>query len=344
MNTKVDVEISHDESAVPGAALDDVAVLSRRPRSERWGNPFTIVRSRANPLPGGRPPESIPAATDAHAPFTIIRRDDTGTLALGDNLAFVQALPDGSCDLIYADPPFMTERRRTTGRDATGFDDRFGASIDAYLAFLRPRCDQMRRLLSERGSLYLHLDWRTVHEVKVMLDGVFGRRNFLNDIIWHYRTGGGSRKWFARKHDTILLYAKHAGRHTFHVQRAGQYRTDGLLHDAAGRPFKKTRNGPLYFHPGGPALTDVWDIPFLSTVSRERTGYPTQKPLALLERIIESSSNENDVVADFFCGSGTTPAAAQRLGRRWIACDVLHEAVRIAAERLGLPALPSVQG
>ncbi|NOT01072.1 MAG: site-specific DNA-methyltransferase [Phycisphaerales bacterium] len=330
------VETSSDETAVVGADLNHAIVVPHPSRSAGSGNPLTIVRSCENPISHGCPPESTPVACAGHAPFTIVHHDASGTLAIGDNLPFMQSLPDGSCDLIYADPPFMTERRRTTGRDAAGFDDRFGASIAAYLAFLRPRSEQMHRLLSERGSLYLHLDWRTVHDAKVMLDGVFGRRNFLNDIIWHYRTGGGSRKWFARKHDTILLYARHAGRHTFHVQRAGHYRTDGLLIDAAGRPFKKTRNGPLYFHPGGPALTDVWDLPFLSTVSRERTGYPTQKPLALLERVIESSSNQNDVVADFFCGSGTTPVAAHRLRRRWIACDAQPAAVRITAGRMNL--------
>jgi len=202
------------------------------------------------------------------------------------------------------------------------------------LAFLRPRFEQMHRVLSEHGSLYVHLDWRSVHHVKVMLDGLFGRVNFLNEIIWSYRTGGRSSRWFARKHDTLLLYARQAGRHTFNLLHEGAFRTLGLHRDEDGRPYKVTRKGRLYFHPEGPAMTDVWEIPFLSTVSNERCGYPCQKPEALLERIIRASSNEGDLVADFFCGSGTTLVAAKRLGRRYLGCDVNERAVAIARNRL----------
>src|SRR5439155_18269467 len=127
--------------------------------------------------------------------------------------------------------------------------------------------------------------------------------------------------WFGRKHDTILLYAKAAGRHRFNVLREGLYRTDGLKVDETGRPYKSTRRGKLYFNAAGPALTDVWDIPFLSTVSKERCGWPTQKPFALLERIMRASSKTDDLVADFFLGSGTALLAAQRLKRRFLGCD-----------------------
>lgn len=227
----------------------------------------------------------------------------------------------------------MTQRVQATQAGAV-FDDRWPGGFREYLAFLQPRLEQARRLLARSGSLYLHLDWRTVHYVKCLADEIFGIENFLNEIVWSYRTGGRSDRWFARKHDTLLLYAKQAGRHVFHVERSGSFRTDGLLYDDAGRPYKNTRKGRLYFHPDGPACTDVWEIPFLSTVSCERTGYPAQKPETLLERIIRTSTDPGQLVADFFCGSGTTLAVAKRLGRRYLGCDVSGEAVAITRRRL----------
>lgn len=252
-----------------------------------------------------------------------------------DNLAYMRTLPDGCCDLIYADPPFNSNRTvgPSKGHRVT-FNDRHGEGVLGFLDFLRPRLVEMRRLLSPKGCLYVHLDWRTVHYVKVMLDEVFGQGHFLNEIIWSYRSGGVAKRWFARKHDTLLLYAKQVGVHVFNQLRNGEYRTQDLKMSTEGVPFKQTRNGRLYFHPDGPAVPDVWDIPFLSTVSNERVGYPTQKPEALLERIIRASSNEGDLVADFFCGSGTTLAVAARLKRRWLGCDVNPHAVTIAYRRL----------
>ncbi len=263
-----------------------------------------------------------------------VRETERGKLVHGDNLEFMRGLEDGSCDLIYIDPPFWTGKRRTSARSPEGYDDRWPTDIADYLAYLTIRLTEMHRLLSPRGSLYVHLDWRAVHYVKVAVDGIFGVKNFLNEIVWSYRTGGVSRQWFGRKHDTILLYAKRKGQHTFNVQRDGVFRTDGLKYDQDGRPFKSTTRGRVYFNADGPAMTDVWEVPFLSTVSLERTGYPSQKPEALMERVIRASSQEGDVVADFFCGSGTTLAVADRLGRRWLGCDTEEEAVRIASARL----------
>ncbi len=257
-----------------------------------------------------------------------------GLLQAGDNLPWMRSLPDACIDLIYADPPFKTGKVRTQGSRGHAFDDRWPGGVRAYLAFLEPRLREMRRLLRPTGSLYLHLDWHAAHYAKVLLDDVFGYDHFLNEIIWSYRTGGVSRRWFGRKHDTILAYARCRGRHTFHVLRDGAFRTDGLNRDEQGRPYKNTRRGRLYFHRDGPAMTDVWEIPFLSTVSLERTGYPGQKPLALLERIIRAGSNPGDLVADFFCGSGTTLVAAARLGRRWLGCDIAARAVAVARRRL----------
>lgn len=257
-----------------------------------------------------------------------------GRIIRADNLTFMARLPGQCCDLIYVDPPFCTGKERTRGDGRHKFADHWPGGLKAYLDFLQPRLEQMHRILKPAGSLYVHLDWRAVHYVKVLLDDIFGEGQFLNEIIWSYRTGGLSKRWFARKHDTILLYARQAGKHKFKVLRAGAFRTDGMNFDEQGRPYKQTRAGRLYFHPDGPALTDVWEIPFLSTVSLERTGYPTQKPEALLERIIEASSEPGDLVADFFCGSGTTAAVAKRLGRRWLTCDISPEAVRMARKRV----------
>ena len=257
-----------------------------------------------------------------------------GQIICADNLELMKSLPAGSCDLIYADPPFFTGKRREPASGRHGFADSWPGGLDAFLSFLGPRLTEMRRLLKPTGTLYVHLDWHAVHYVKVMLDELFGYENFLNEIVWSYRTGGRSASWFARKHDTLLAYARHIGRHKFHVLRDGVFRTDGLNYDEAGRPYKNTRAGRLYFHPDGPAMTDVWEIPFLSTVSRERVSYPTQKPEALLARIIRASTDEGDVVADFFCGSGTTLAVARRLGRRWFGCDASSAAVRLANQRL----------
>ncbi len=262
---------------------------------------------------------------------------DLNRVVCDDNLAYMGSLPEGCCDLIYVDPPFNSNRMvgPAKGHFAT-FNDRHGDGIRGFLSFLEPRLVEMRRLLSPTGCLYVHLDWRTVHHVKVMLDQLFGQGHFLNEIIWSYRTGGVAKRWFARKHDTLLLYARRLGAHTFNQLRHGEFRTLDLRTSSDGRSFKQTRNGRLYFHPDGPAVTDVWDIPFLSTVSNERVGYPTQKPEALLERIISASSNEGDIVADFFCGSGTTLAVAARLRRRWLGCDINADAVVITRKRLGI--------
>lgn len=251
-----------------------------------------------------------------------------------DNLEVMSALPDACCDLIYADPPFFTGKEKVQANGVHRFRDCWPGGLESYRAFLRPRIEQMHRLLKRSGSLYLHLDWHAVHYARIMLDEVFGYDHFLNEIIWSYRTGGVSARWFGRKHDTILAYARCIGSQKFHPIREGAFRTDGLNYDEEGRPYKNTRNGRLYFNASGPVLTDVWDIPFLSTVSLERTGYPTQKPEALLERIIKASTDAGDVVADFFCGSGTTLAVAQRLGRWWLGCDCSPEAVKLSSARL----------
>jgi site-specific DNA-methyltransferase (adenine-specific) len=269
------------------------------------------------------------------------RRGPAGLLVRGDNLDLLAALPAGAVDLVVTDPPFFTGRWRTAAgpvpsRPRTlpgglpGFDDRWDG-LDGYLGFLRPRLAAIHRALAPRGSAVLHLDHRAVHEVKAAMDLIFGRERFVNEIIWHYTGGGRSKRFFSRKHDTLLWYAR-SSRWTFHI-------------DAVRQPYKPTsgygrsgivgRSGKRYLpHPDGTPVDDVWDIPMVNPLSLERCGFPTQKPERLLERIVLALSSPGDVVLDPFCGSGTTAVVAQRYGRRWIACDVLAAAVEVTEKRL----------
>ena len=192
----------------------------------------------------------------------------------------------------------------------------------------------MKRLLKKTGSLILHLDEHAAHYVKVEMDKVFGHDSYVNEVIWHYTGGGRSRRYFSNKHDTLLWYAKATkkGKFTFNI-------------DAVRVPYKETSgyakggivsaSGKRYTpHPDGTPVDDVWDIPIINPLSHERIGYPTQKPETLLERIIKGCSNKGDIVADFYCGGGTTAAVAQKLGRRWIACDQSRVAVALTADRI----------
>ncbi len=260
----------------------------------------------------------------------------------GDNLRLLATLADGSVDLIYIDPPFNTggTQRRTRLRtvtdaagDRTGFKGRryrtevLGASefpdtIDDYAAFIRPRLVEAHRVLAEHGTLYFHIDYREVHYCKVLLDRIFGRRSFLNEIIWAYDYGARTRSRWPPKHDNILVYAKRPGRHIFNY--ADLDRIPYLAPGLAG-PEKAAR---------GKTPTDTWWHTIVSPQSRERTGYPTQKPLPILERIIRASSRPGDMVLDFFAGSGTTGEAAARLGRRFTLADNNPEAIAVMRRRL----------
>lgn len=259
-----------------------------------------------------------------------------------DNLDVLRRLPDGCVDLIYVDPPFGTGRVRRLDairlgagpRTRTGFGGRTYAfdvvsrhayrddmPLEEYLAFLHERVVEMHRVLRPTGSLYLHLDFRTVHYARIMLDEVFGPERFLNEVIWSYDYGGRARDKWARKHDNILWYAK-SDRWTFN--RDAVDRIPYMAPSLVG-PEKAAR---------GKLPTDVWWMTIVPTNGRERTGYPTQKPLKLLERIVRASSNPGDLVADFFCGSGTTGVAARRLGRDYLLVDDNPEAIRITEARL----------
>ena len=269
-------------------------------------------------------------------------------VVLGDNLEVLRALPDGCVDLVYIDPPFGTGQRRRLDSIRTGSGDRtragFGGrtyrwetvsslhyqddmDLDAYLGFLAPRLAEIHRVLAPRGSLYVHLDHHAVHHVRLLLDGIFGPERFLNEIIWAYDYGGRARDRWARKHDNILWYTRSA---SWVFNRDAVDRIPYLAPGLVGA--EKAARGKL--------PTDVWWMTIVPTSGRERTGYPTQKPLRLLERIIRASSNPGDLVADFFGGSGTTAVAAARLGRRHLLVDINPDAIRITRERLAALTIP----
>jgi DNA modification methylase len=261
-------------------------------------------------------------------------------LVLGDNLDVLEATPDGAIDLVYVDPPFATGTTRRGGGGAYADGE---LDPEAHVAWLLPRLAHSRRALAPAGSLFVHLDQRTVHYAKVALDRLFGRARFVNEIVWCYAVGGKGRRGFGRKHDTILWYAR--GRdHAFFPDEVRIARRGGshmrVVRDDDGRAVQEKtdrRTGKVYRYPvdRGKVPEDWWaDIETLNRGDRERTGWPTQKPLRLLERIVRAACPPGGVVADWFCGSGTTAVAAQRHGRRFVAVDRAPDAVEIAATRV----------
>ena len=274
----------------------------------------------------------------------------SGRVIYGDNAEVLPSLADGSFQLIYIDPPFNTGREQVRGRTTmtktteetdesvltvTGFkgqsykrirhslmryDDRF----DDYWGFLEPRLEQAWRLLADNGTLYVHLDFREAHYAKVMLDALFGRESFLNEIIWAYDYGGKSKNKWPAKHDTILVYVKDPKNYIFNSDDIDRepYMAPGLV------TADKIERGKL--------PTDVWWHTIVSPTGKEKTGYPTQKPEGILRRIVQASTHPGDTVLDFFAGSGTTGAVAQALGRNFVLVDQNPEAIAVMRERLGV--------
>ena len=246
------------------------------------------------------------------------------TLYQGDCLDVMDSFESGSVDLIYLDPPFASGNRWAQ------FDDVW-PSLEDYVEFMRERMLGCSRVLKSTGSLYLHCDPTASHYLKVMLDGVLGRGNFRNEIVWGYRGGGVPKDAFARKHDSMLFYSKGGG-NVFNKQYVPYSEaSQKLVGDKGGVSI----DGKPRDLDRGAAMPDWWvDINSLQTWSPERQGYPTQKPLALLERIIKASSNPGDTVLDPFMGSGTTIVAAQRLGRRAIGIEIEKGNCRVSVDRL----------
>jgi site-specific DNA-methyltransferase (adenine-specific) len=272
-------------------------------------------------------------------------------IVLSDNMTYLPTLPDGTFDLIYIDPPFNTgktqkrDRFRATANpegDRIGFGGKtyeikridspeYFDKFDDFISFIEPRLYEAYRLLNDEGSFFLHLDYREVHYAKVLLDGIFGRECFMNEIIWAYDYGARSKKKWPAKHDNILWYAKNPDKYTFNF--FDMDRIPYMAPDLVGPEKAELGKTP----------TDVWWMTIVPTNSREKTGYPTQKPVKLLERIIKIHSNPGDWVLDFFAGSGTTGEAAARLGRKFVLVDHNPDAVEIMAKRLAF-AEPEIIG
>ena len=274
---------------------------------------------------------------------------ETNRVYLADGLDVIRELPEGSIDLIYIDPPFntgRTQRReqlritRADDGDRVGFAGRryrterlgsrsFEDSFDDYLAFIEPFVVESRRILKETGSFYLHLDYREVHYCKVLLDGIFGREQFINEIIWAYDYGARTKRRWPAKHDNILFYAKDGERYLFNADAVDRipYMAPGLV------GAEKAARGKL--------PTDTWWHTIVSPTGKEKLGYPTQKPKGILTRIVQASSPPGGLVLDCFAGSGTTGEAALEAGRRFILVDNSPEAVAVMKRRFA--AYPDVQ-
>ena len=265
-----------------------------------------------------------------------------GEIILGDNLDVLRTLPDGAFQLIYVDPPFNTGKSQSRTRirvtpdpdgDRTGFKGRryrtqvvgcseYADIFDDYIGFLRPRMEEAYRVLDHHASLFLHVDYREVHYCKVMLDEIFGRASFINEIIWAYDYGGRPKTRWPAKHDNILWYAKDPSHYTFNYDAMDRipYMAPGLV-----GPEKAAR---------GKTPTDVWWQTIVT--GKEKTGYSTQKPLAIVSRIVRVHSNPGDRVLDFFAGSGTLGEAAYREGREFTLIDNNPEAVELMTRRLAV--------
>lgn len=270
----------------------------------------------------------------------------TNKLIWGDNKLVLSTLKNspmrekieqvGGVKLIYIDPPFhvgtdffMEIISKQHKKKELAYQDTY--DLSTFLSMLYERLILMHDLLAQDGSIYVHCDWRLSAYLRLILDEIFGAENFRNEIIWHYTGGGRSKTFFSKKHDSIFWYTK-SEQYQFHS-------------DSIRIPYKKTsgfakggivaKNGKRYLpNPLGTVPDDVWNLPIINPLAKERLGYPTQKPEALLERIIKASSNEGDLVADFFCGSGTTAAAAEKLNRKWIAVDSGSLAIQTTRKRL----------
>lgn len=263
-------------------------------------------------------------------------------IVLGDNLPILKTIASSSVELIYIDPPFNTGKSQTRHQistihdedgDRTGFQGRryrtvkvsttgYSDQFDDYLGFLRPRLVEAHRTLKPTGSLFFHIDYREVHYCKIMLDDIFGRDCFQNEIIWSYDYGGRSKKKWPAKHDNILWYSKHPSKYTFNLQSCD--RIAYMAPDLVG-PEKAAR---------GKTPTDVWWHTIVPTNGKEKTGYATQKPLGIVERIVKVHSNPGDLCLDFFAGSGTLGEAAAKHERKFVLVDCNPKAIEVMEKRL----------
>ncbi len=264
-------------------------------------------------------------------------------LYCGDNIEVLEKeIEKESVDLIYIDPPFFSNRHYEViwkdEAEIRSFEDRWEGGIENYIAWMRPRIEAMYKVLKPTGSFYLHCDWHANAHLRIMMDEIFGRNNFRNEIIWWYLWGGRAKKQWSRKHDYILFYSKSdkwtfnylevlEGHHLISESAKSRVKYKGaLVHHREGQNSEIPKDKVL--------PSDTWYIPVINAMAKERLGYPTQKPEFLLERIIKASSNKGDVVLDAFCGCGTAMAVAHRLKRKWLGIDISPTAVKLVEKRL----------
>lgn len=266
----------------------------------------------------------------------------TNKLIFGDNLQVMKSLLDdpevkGQVKLIYIDPPFATKKDFKGSQDQKAYQDKIAGA--KFIEFLRKRLIFLKELLADDGSIYVHLDWKKAHYVKVIMDEIFGENNFLNEVIWYYRRWNIATNLFARNHDNLFFYARKAGNHIFN----NQYIPKSKKSSGQGKAWQSVigedgvrRSILLDVESKGVPMPDMWEVSMINPVGLERkeVGYPTQKPETLLERIIKASSNEGYLVLDAFAGSGTTLAVAEKLGRRWIGIDCGKLAIYTIQKRM----------
>lgn len=261
----------------------------------------------------------------------------TNVVYCADNLEVMRQLPSESIDLIYIDPPFGTQSLRKSkawSNEVQGlsFYDSYGGGIKSYVSFMSDRLEQMHRLLKPSGVLCVHLDWRSVHYIKCKMDEIFDYNNLINSIVWYYSGGASSKKSFSKKHDDILVYSKTKNYNFYSDKIRVPYEGNGGYQNSKGIINRGKRYRP---NPLGKIPTDVFKIPIIHpNDTKERIGYPTQKPLKLLKIFIKAFTEKDQVVADFFCGCGTTISAAEGLGRKWLGVDASKEASKVIRKRM----------
>jgi len=338
------------EFIMPPEATDADERTDALPQQEEFWRPpvrFGSVPVEKAPL-GWHPRRGFRKHYPAvYLPFQVVERVAFGHPALepnrlfwGDNLHVMRQLPSESIDLIYIDPPFFSGRQYNVifgdQNELRSFSDIWEGGMPGYLIWLNARLYEMKRLLKKAGSIYVHCDWHASHYIKVEMDKIFGYSNLINEIVWYYTGAAAKKDRFARKHDVVLWYSRSRA-WTFNVDDVrSEYAaaTQERFSHYIGNVRKGGDFGTQQLNPKGKHPDDVLSISIVAPSARERIGYPTQKPEPLLETLLKAASSQGEVVADFFCGGGTTAAVAQRLGRRWIACDQSRVAVAITADRL----------
>lgn len=261
----------------------------------------------------------------------------SGEVYCADNLEIMRSLATsdfkGKFQMIYMDPPFYSGAkyfsRRSDGSKKLAYSDVWGSGLLEYLEMIAKRILIARELLSDDGLIWIHLDYRAVHYVKIIMDEIFGMENMVNEIVWGYRSGGASGRRFARKHDTILLYSK-TKEYKFNPQKEKSYNRGALPYNFKGVREYEDENGWYTLV----NMRDIWEIPMVGRTSGERTGYATQKPEELIRRMVLASTDVGDLCGDFFAGSGTLGAVCMGLGRSFVLCDKNEDACKIMVDRL----------